>query len=81
MLISKDPTLIYLYQRFGTARLREVTREESTALAEAGALNIVVVPIDDRDATFYQSDASGVLIRDYQESNGELPPGFQEIGY
>ncbi len=81
MLISKDPTLIHLYQRFGTARLREISREESTALAEAGATDIVVVPINDRDATFYQSDASGVLIRDCQELDGEMPSGFQEIGY
>lgn len=80
MLISKDPTLVYLYQRFGTARLREVTREESTALAEAGATDIVILTECDK-ATFYQSDANGILVKDSQESDGELPSGFQKVGY
>lgn len=81
MLISKDRTLLFLYNKFGTARLREISREESTTLGEAGATDLVFDTHNDK-ATFYQSDSAGSIIRDYQEIEGtEIPPGFHFIGY
>ena len=79
MLISKDRTLLFLYNKFGTARLREISREESTTLGEAGATDLVFDTHNDK-ATFYQSDSAGSIISNKNLSAGNVARSVHRLG-
>lgn len=76
MLISNDHKTIYLYREYGTARVRLATEADKNL--ERG----LVMHHHNGENIQYVSDPSGgILIGSAKEQEGEIPPGWQEVGY
>ncbi len=76
MLISNDQKTIYLYREYGTARVRLATSED------AGLARGLINHHENGQNTHYVSDPSGeILIGSAKELEGEIPNGWQEVGY